>query len=168
MFELRKQINDTKIYSLSSLANNHKLFGKFAHAAYAVTDYICKDYPKHFEWYWAKEIPRVFDGTGEVIICTVDNKIAGVAFLKKDDTESKICTFLVIEGYRGKHIATKMLEQAFQYLGTTKPLISIADYKLPMFEHIINKYDWRLTQTMGEGYYNNTSLELVYNGKLPE
>ena len=96
------------------------------------------------------------------------NNVAGVAFLKKDDTESKICTFLVVEGYRGKHVASKMLECAFKYLGTTKPLITIADYKIPMFEPIIKKYNWELTQTMSEGYYNNSSRELVYNGKLPE
>lgn len=169
VFELRKQSNnDTKLYTLSSFINNHNQFGKFAHEAYVVTDYICKDYPKHFNWYWTKEIPRVFDGTGEIIICTVDGKVAGVAFLKKDNIESKICTFLVVEGYRGKHIATKMLEQAYKYLGTTKPLITIADYKLPMFEHIIQKYGWELTQTMSKGYYNSTSRELVYNGKLPE
>ena len=88
--------------------------------------------------------------------------------MKKDDTESKICTFLVVEDYRGRRVATKMLEQSFNYLGTTKPLITIADYKIPMFEHIIKKYNWELTQTMSEGYYNSTSRELVYNGKLPE
>lgn len=110
----------------------------------------------------------MFNGTGEVIICTINNNVAGVAFLKKDGTESKICTFLVVEGYRGKQISTKILEQAFKYLDTTKPLITIADYKVSMFEHIIRKYDWKLTQTMSEGYYNNTSRELVYNGKLPE
>lgn len=88
--------------------------------------------------------------------------------MKKDNTENKICTFLVLEGYRKKNIATKMLEQSFKYLGTTKPLITIADYKLPMFEGIIKKYDWVLTQTMEVGYYNNTSCELVYNGHLPE
>ena len=49
--------------------------------AYSVTDYVCKDYPMHFEWYWAKEIPRVFNGTGEVVICTINNNVAGVAFL---------------------------------------------------------------------------------------
>lgn len=140
VFELRKQTNNMRIYTLSSLINNHKLFGKFAQAAYSVTDYICKDYPKHFEWYWSKEIPRVFDGTGEVVICAINNNVAGVAFLKKDDTESKICTFLVVDGYRGKHIATTMLDYAFKYLGTTKPLITIADYKIPLFEHIIKKY----------------------------
>lgn len=95
VFELRKQSNnDTKLYTLSSFINNHNQFGKFAHAAYVVTDYICKDYPKHFNWYWTKEIPRVFDGTGEIIICTVDGKIAGVAFLKKDNIESKSALFL--------------------------------------------------------------------------
>ncbi len=168
VFELRKQSNDKKIFSLSTLINNHKSFNKFAHMAYSITDYICKDYPKHFEWYWAKQIPRVFNGTGEIIICTIENNIAGVAFLKKDEDERKICTFLVLQEYRGKHVATEMLEHAFTYLGTTKPLITIADYKLPMFEHIINKYNWELTQTMNEGYYNNSSRELVYNGKLIE
>lgn len=167
VFELRKQMNDMKIYTLSSLINNHKLFISFAQAAYSVTDCICKDYPKHFEWYWTKEIPRVFNGTGEIVICSINKHVAGVAFLKKDNSESKICTFLVVDGYRGKNIATKMLEQAFKYLDTTKPLISIADYKIPMFEHIIRKYNWELTQTMNMGYYNNTSREMVYNGKLP-
>ena len=168
MFELRKQTNDMRIYRLSSLISNHPLFVKLAQSAYSVTDFICKDYPKHFEWYWSKEIPRVFNGTGEIVICTINNNVAAVAFLKKDATERRICTFLVVESYRGKYIATKMLEYAFRYLGTTKPLITIADYKLPMFEAIIKKYNWELTQTMNEGYYNNTSRELVYNGKLTD
>lgn len=168
VFELRKQTNDMRIYTLSSLVSNHKLFSKFAYSAYSVTDYICKDYPEHFKWYWAKQIPRVFNGTGEIVICTIDGNIAGVAFLKKDDMESKICTFLVLESYRGKHVASNILEHAFKYLGTTKPLITIADYKLPMFEPIIKKYNWDLTQTLSKGYYNSSSRELVYNGRLPE
>mgnify|MGYP003375795079 FL=1 len=167
VFELRKQTNQRKLYTLSSLIGNHKLFSKFAYLSYCLTDHICKDYPKHFEWYWTKEIPRVLNGTGDVIICTIDNNVAGVVFLKKDEIESKICTIFVAEGYRGKHISTILLEQAFKYLGTTKPLITIADYKISMFEHIIKKYQWELTQTMSKGYYNNTSRELVFNGKLP-
>ena len=168
VFELRKQTDEMRTCTFSSLLNNHRLFGKYAHAAYSVTDFICKDYPKHFEWYWTKQIPRVFNGTGEIIVCTIGSNVAGVAFLKKDAEECKICTLLVVEAYRGKHIATQLLERSFEYLGTTKPLITIADYKLSMFEHVIQKYGWELTQTMGEGYYNTTSRELVYNGELPE
>ena len=33
VFELRKQTNNMRIYTLSSLINNHNLFGKFAQAA---------------------------------------------------------------------------------------------------------------------------------------
>ena len=166
VFELQKQENDMRICTLSSLTNNHKLFAKFAYNAYADTDCLCKDYTKHFEWYWTKEIPRIFNGTSEVIVCTIKTNIAGVAFLKKDSTESKICTLLIVDEYREKHVATVLLKHAFKYLGTTKPLITIADYRLPMFEHIIQKYDWKLTQTLSEGYYNNSSCELVYNGYL--
>ena len=166
VFELSKQVTDVKVITLSSMISNHNSFGKLAYQAYSITDFICKDYPKHFEWYWCKEIPRVFAGTGEVILCVVESKLAGVSFLKKDETERKICTFYVAESFRGKHIATKLLEKSFEFLETTHPLISIADYKIPMFEHIISKYNWNLTQTMEKGYYNDTSTELVYNGYL--
>lgn len=165
VFELRKQISNTVFYTLSLMANNYNLFGKFVYAAYSTAvDYICKDYPNHLEWYYTKQIPRVFNGTGEIIICTVGGNIAGLAFLKKDKIERKICTLLVIADYRKQHIATKLLELAFKYLGTTTPLITITDYKISMFEHIIKKYNWKLTQIMNRGYYNNTSREYVYNG----
>ena len=168
VFELRKQTNDIKLYTLSSLIHNHRLFCKFAYAAYSVTDCLCKDYPNHFKWYWTKEIPRVLNGTGEIIICTINNNVAGIASLKKEKSESKICTLFVVEKYRRRHVASKMLEYSFKYLGTTKPLITIADYKIPMFEIIIKKYNWKLTQIMRKGYYNDSYRELVFNGKLPE
>ena len=86
-----------KIYTLSSLIKDHQLFCKFAQDAYSATDCLCQDYPKYFEWYWSKDIPRVFDGTGEIVVCTIDGNIAGVASLKKDSTERKICTFFVVK-----------------------------------------------------------------------
>lgn len=165
VFELKK--NDTKLITLSSIINNHKLFGKYANIAYMVTDKICTSYPNHFNWYWGKEIPRVLDGSGEIIICTIDNNVVGVAFLKKDTTERKICTICVVEEYRGRHIATKMLEIAFKFLKTTKPMITISDDKLQMFEHIIKKYGWIQTQITEIGYYNNDTREIVFNGQLP-
>lgn len=166
VFELKKQNDSSQIYTLSAFINNHKLFGTLAQAVYIVTDFICTDYHNYFEWFWTKEIPRVFKGTGEVIFCTIGSNVAGVAFLKKDITERKICTLLVVEGFRGKHIGTRLLEQSFEYLGTTKPLITIADYRLPEFTHIIKKYGWVQTQIMREGYYNKHSREYVFNGKL--
>ena len=157
-----------KICTLSSLIDNHQLFCKFAQDAYSATDCLCQDYPKYFEWYWSKNIPRVFNGTGEIVVCTIDDNIAGIASLKKINTEKKICTFFVVKEYRGQHVATKMLEYIFEYLGTSKPLITITDYKVLSFVPIIKKYNWKLTQITSKGYYNNASCEFVYNGRLPE
>ena len=157
-----------KIYTLSSLIDNHQLFCKFAQDAYSATDCLCQDYPKYFEWYWSKNFPRVFNGTGEIVVCTIDDNIAGIASLKKINTEKKICTFFVVKEYRGQHVATKMLEYIFEYLGTSKPLITITDYKVLSFVPIIKKYNWKLTQITSKGYYNNASCEFVYNGRLPE
>lgn len=162
----KKKENDIKFYKLSSLINNHLLFNKFASATCSVTDCYSTDYPNHFKWYWTKALPRVLNGTGEIIICIVNNNVAGVTILKKNGRERKICTLYVVEDYRKKHIATNMLEYAFKYLETTKPLITIADYKVPLFESLIKKYHWKLIQTMEKGYYNDFSREKVFNEHL--
>ena len=153
------EVNNMKIYTLSSLIDNHQLFCKFAQDAYSATDCLCQDYPKYFEWYWSKNFPRVFNGTGEIVVCIIDDNIAGIASLKKINTEKKICTFFVVKEYRGQHVATKMLEYIFEYLGTSKPLITITDYKVLSFVPIIKKYNWKLTQITSKGYI--TTMPLV-------
>lgn len=165
-FELRK-VEEVRIISAQSLSKkNRKAFSNLIANAYSVTDCICKDYPGHFSWYWSKTIPAVLNGTREILVCTVERKIAGVTFLKKEGGEQKVCTFLVLDEYRGKHIGSMLMERAFEFLGTTKPLITIADYKIGMFEGIIKKYGWKQTQILNEGYYNDTSREIVFNGNI--
>ena len=163
----RKQSFDRKIFLISSFLTDVELFWKIAKEIYSIIDFLCDEYPDFYEWYWNKEIPRVFSGTSEIVFCTVDNNIVGITLLKKDAYERKICTIYVVEKYRRQKIATKMLEQSFNYLATTKPLISITDYKVYMFRSFIQKYDWELTQILSKGYYNANSREFVYNGLLP-
>lgn len=148
------------------IEKNHVLFVDIISRAYTITDPICVDYPKHFTWYWNKTIPAVFAGTREVIVAVVDKKIAGTVFLKNEDGEKKICTILVLDQYRKRGIAKRLLEASFEFLGTTKPLISIADKKLDMFSGIIEKYGWEKTQVLSDGYYNDNSREIVFNGTI--
>lgn len=60
---------------------------------------------------------------------------------------------------------TKMIEESMKFLGTTKPFITLADYKLSMFQPFIDKYSWQLTEVIF-GLYNNKSKELCFNGFL--
>lgn len=147
---------------------NEDDFIRLSKQIYDITDFICKDYPKHKEWYFHKQIPRIFTPNGEILFARSEedyNKIIAMACLKKDDEEQKICTLYVSDQCRGQHLGTRMVEASMEFLGTTKPLITLADYKLPMFQPIIDKYDWELTEVVC-GLYNGRAKELCFNGKL--
>ena len=136
---------------------------------YMITDFICDDYPKHKEWYFTKQLPATINGDERNILFVRnpedDNEIISMACLKRDKEEQKICTLYVSDKYRGLGIGTAIVEESMRWLGTTKPLITLADYKLEMFRPIINKYGWELTEIVS-CLYNDRAKELCFNGTL--
>lgn len=168
-FNLKYHNKDEKIfYHASSLLKQeqNRLFAKLVAESYMITDWICEDYPNHCDHFYSKYVPGIFDGEREIISCYIGRKIVATAFLKKISDECKISTFFVAPRQRQQGIATELLKQCFAFLGTTKPLITISDYKLPQFEKIIAKYDWKQTQILGQGHYNDHSREYVFNGRI--
>lgn len=145
-------------------AGENKQFAKMIAEIYLATDWMNKDYPNYCAWYYGKILPGIFSGEREMAACYVNDQVAAVAILKKDDEERKICTLFVKPEYQKRGIATKLLKECFAWLGTTRPLITIADYKLNQFTKIITKYKWVETSVLAEGYYNNHSREHVFNG----
>ena len=146
-------------------------FMKLATDVYMITDFICKDYPKHKEWYFEKTLPTTIsdDSRNILFIRNPDDEeeIIAMACLKKDEEEKKICTMYVSDKHRGLRLGAKLTEESLKWLGTTKPLITLADYKLDMFRGIIAKYDWELTEIVS-GLYNDKYEELCFNGTLTQ
>ena len=135
---------------------------------YEMTDFITTDYPKHKSWFYQKHLPATLQpNSGRDIIFAHDQDgfLYGTSFVKEDDMEKKICTLFVDENSRGLGVGTALVEKSMEVLGTTKPMITLADYKLPMFEGLIEKYGWVQTQEV-TGLYNDKSAELVFNGFL--
>lgn len=147
-------------------ANENKKFAKIIVESYILTDWICRDYPEHCDHFYSKFVPSVFNGEREFIACYINKKIVAIAILKKSEHERKISTFYVKPDYQKQGIATELMEKCFKWLGTTKPLVTIADYKLEQFKGIIKKFDWHETQILEAGYYNDHSREHVFNGKI--
>ena len=144
-------------------------FMKLATKIYMITDFICDDYPKYKEWYFTKQLPATIN-TDERNILFVrnpenDNEIISMACLKRDEEEQKICTLYVSDKCRVLGIGKAIVEESMRWLGTTKPLITLADYKLEMFKPIIDKYGWELTEIVS-GLYNDRYQELCFNGSL--
>lgn len=136
---------------------------------YMITDFICDDYPKHKEWYFTKQLPATINGDERNILFVRnpknDNEIISMTCLKRDKEEKKICTLYVSDKYRSLGIGTAMFEESMRWLGTTKPLATITDYRLEMFKPFINKYGWELKEIVS-GLYKDGSQELCFNGSL--
>ncbi len=145
--------------------------GDFFHLAtkiYKITDFICKDYPNHKNWYYTKQLPAIISDERNILFARSPenrNDIIAIACLKKDKDEQKICTLYVSDKFRGLGLGKAIIESSMEWLGTTKPLITLTDYKLKMFEPIIKKYDWELMEVVS-GLYNDRSKELCFNGTL--
>lgn len=128
-------------YILSQM--NRKNFSKATNEIYLLTDYNHKQYPEYLKWYYSKNIPRVLDGSGEIIFYLDGLTVAGLAILKKDLQEAKICTLMLSEEYRKKGYSKELLESSFEFLGTDKPLITIPSNRIKEFQGIISTYDWQ-------------------------
>lgn len=144
-------------------------FMELATKIYMITDFICDDYPKYKEWYFTKQLPATINGDERNILFVRNpennNEIISMACLKRDQEEQKICTLYVSDKCRGLGIGKAIVEESMRWLGATKPLITLADYKLEMFKPIINKYGWELTEVIS-GLYNDRFQELCFNGTL--
>lgn len=163
-----KNINIESIKSYIGTTKQSK-FDELAAKIYMLTEFICEDYPNHKEWYFNKQLKEtIIDDERNILFVRNPkkyNEIIAVACLKRTLEEQKICTIYVKEKYRRKGIGTALINESMNWLGTTKPLITIADYKLEMFKPFINKYDWKLTEIVS-GLYNGKNNELCFNGYL--
>ena len=103
----------------------------------------------------------------EILLCECDYQLAGIAILKNDGNEKKICTLRVAKTFQRNGIGQNLMELSFEWLNEDKPLITIHDSKRQEFKKLFEHYDFQLEEER-KGYYRLFSTELVYNGVLPE
>jgi len=154
-----------KIESIKNSISSEK-FITLADQIYDITKHLNNSYPNYKDWFYNKQLKEVLSPNRNILFVTnTDNKVVGVASLKNTKEEKKLCTLYIKEEYRNKTITAELLEESFKYLETTKPLVTFSENKISMFENIINKYNWKLTQ-ITENIYVKGNIEYCYNGKL--
>ena len=145
-------------FVLSEMHN--KNFSKAVNEIYLLTDYNKSQYPDYYKWYFSKSIPRVLNGTGDIIFYLDGLEIVGISILK-NSTEKKLCTFMINSEYRKKGSSKLLLEDSFEYLKTDKPVITIPEFRLDEFSSIINAYKWEKSSII-DNYF---SKEIEFNGE---
>lgn len=151
----------------------NKLEGKFMDTLYNNLKELVSSYPNFEDWFDNTVRPEIDrkDGKREIIVAfsevegKKDLELTGIAILKKTSMEKKICAIRIHEDYRNQGIGSGLFEYCFKYLDTRKPIMSICEDKLPIFEKHINKYRFELKQTLDD-YYVKGKKEYVFNGTL--
>lgn len=156
-------IKDVKLIKVSDIIRKNKpVSDTLIKNVYATTISLKELYPKYSNWYMNEVVPGLTDGSYEIVICTANKNVAGIAILKKHENEKKICTFFIVQKFKKSKIKEKLLKKCFEILNTTKPLISISESEIDIFEKLIVKYEWKQTEV----FYNDKYKEFVFNGKI--
>lgn len=125
------------------------------------------DYPNYKNWYQTVQVPGIYDGSRNIIIAHISDRIVGFVSLKKTTEEKKICTFYVEKSFQRNRIGSLLATKAVEYLEEDKPLITIPMDKLHQFTRIGEKYNWEITDVK-ENLYRTTTPEVIVNGRTPE
>ena len=137
------------------------------HQVLTLSMQVKTEYPEYKNWFLTTQAPGIYDGTRNIIIAHIKDRIVGFVSLKKTAEEKKICTFYVEKKFRKNKIGTILVEKAIEYLGTEKPLITIPLNKLNEFTRIGEKYNWEISD-IKENLYRLNNPEVIVNGELEE
>lgn len=75
---------------------------------------VKNDYPDYRNWYQTIQVPGIYDGTRNIIIAHIADRIVGFVSLKKTQEEKKICTFYVEKSFRRNQIGTLLATKAVE------------------------------------------------------
>jgi predicted acetyltransferase len=123
------------------------------------------EYPDFDKWFYQKVVKGIKEGDRSIIANFCDNELAAISILKSNDLENKICTFRVIEKFRGKGIGLNLMKDSFKVLNTTAPLITISEKRLHQFSKLLEVFNFNLHEVY-DSYYLNGVKEYSFNGPL--
>lgn len=122
------------------------------------------EYPNFWEWFGTKVIPGLADGTRRIFTRRVDNKLAGVAIVKKTENERKLCTLFVKEEYASRGTGLFLLDASLKFLETDTPNLTVPLSKLEKFERIFERYEF-VKDGRVKGLYKPGAEEVYFNSR---
>lgn len=123
-------------------------------------------YPRFDDWLAGKVLPGLVAGERTLLVEYRDGLLAALAVVKDDGLEKKLCCLRVFPGYQNSHgLGIRMFHRAFDVLGTDKPVLSVAEERLPVFDRIFDHFGFELAAEYQELYRPGRS-EFAFNGEL--
>ncbi|MGP1433230.1 MAG: GNAT family N-acetyltransferase [Peptoanaerobacter stomatis] len=163
---MERMINGKRYFLYSSLSQELKEI--YYNRIYRFLNKLVFEYRGFNNWYYSLFSENAeLKSIREIIVCEDLFQIAGVAIIKNDLEEKKICTLRVAKDFQRQGIGHNLIEMCMNQLETDTPMITLHKNKLNQFEKLLGYYNFELEQTQ-KHYYSIFSTELVFNGLLPE
>jgi hypothetical protein len=123
-------------------------------------------YPEFQSWFYETLVPGINRGQRRLFIAyNCVGWIGGVVIAKRTAAERKLCTVWVSPSWRRHGIAKQLTTDALNWLGTDKPLFTVAEDRVWQFHGLLDAWDFGRPIRVPHLYRKGVS-ELVFNGTL--
>lgn len=122
-------------------------------------------YPEFNSWLYNKMIPGIVSGERSILLEHRRGTLSGLAILKNSEFEQKLCCLRVLPEFQGSGVGLRLFERAFELLNNDRPLLSVAEEQIPVFQKLFNYYGFELEKKY-TGYYRPLKDELSFNGLI--
>lgn len=150
---------------ISNLLGSPAHFDFYFDSIYHTIFQLKEDYPDFYKWYYDQVRDGILNGNREIIFTIAKDYIAGVAILKKEQNEKKICTLRVFDNFQHNGIGKKLVLGSFDYLHTYKPLITVSSHREYQFRRLFNYFGFKKGSELSN-YYSFGKKEITFNGTL--
>jgi ribosomal protein S18 acetylase RimI-like enzyme len=118
-------------------------------------------YPNFKSWFNFTFRRNIGSGERQVVLAHDGVQIIGVALLKKNSIENKICTFYVSPEYRGLSIGNDLMDLALSTLDSNDTRITVSTERNSELSPLLFSKGFNVYQSL-EGFYRQDSTEYFY------
>jgi GNAT superfamily N-acetyltransferase len=158
----RRNSNRTNVNATEMACNKSILLSPIQVEVLSFLLPLSTEYPGIQDWYINKVLTGERDGTRRIVRIYRDNKLVALGIGKREKSEKKICTVRVLPEYSRQGIGSEIFHQLIEWIGESRPLITVSGSKASLFEPIFQKFGFQLT-SVRRGLYAENSFELFYN-----
>ena len=146
-----------KIYNIEQFKKDNNTYIYLIDKIYEFSKELNRKFPSYKNWFYNQHIEGIGNGRATLFSTNDKGQINGICHLKANNNEKRIC-YLYVGKDNKEDIDFRLLEKAFSYLNTTKPVVVLNLDNYIKYRGLIDEYNWKLKGI-------NFNCEFSYNGK---
>jgi len=163
--DLRLLLNSTRIIDRDFIIANPESFSQLGDFIRTSLFGLSGYYPLFDQWLESKVLPGILSGERTVLVEYYRRRFSGLAIIKDDGIEQKLCCLRVMPEFQGSGTGLRLFERAFEHLENDMPLLSIAEEQRDTFKKLFSHYGFELAKEY-KNYYRPLKDELSFNGLI--